>query len=50
MEDIANLFEKIGLSESKAKETAANKKLAPTLELVIKSVFEVDVGKCSRWN
>jgi glutaminyl-tRNA synthetase len=37
--ELAHLFEKIGLSESKAKETAANKKLAPTLELVINSVF-----------
>ncbi|KAH9272791.1 glutamine-tRNA ligase [Batrachochytrium salamandrivorans] len=33
--DLADLFVKIGLSDAKAKETAANKKLAPTLQLVI---------------
>ncbi|KAJ1340152.1 glutamine-tRNA ligase [Batrachochytrium salamandrivorans] len=31
--DLADLFVKIGLSDAKAKETAANKKLAPTLQL-----------------
>ncbi|KAI8094919.1 tRNA synthetases class I, catalytic domain-containing protein [Gilbertella persicaria] len=35
MEDLVPLFVKIGLSEQKAKDTAKNKKLAPTLEKVI---------------
>lgn len=35
MEELIPLFVKIGLSESKAKDTAKNKKLAPTLETVI---------------
>lgn len=39
MDHLSELFKTIGLSESKAKETAANKKLAPILELVINSVF-----------
>ncbi|KAI9104741.1 tRNA synthetases class I, catalytic domain-containing protein [Phlyctochytrium arcticum] len=33
---LADLFQKIGLSDVKAKETAANKKLAPRLEQVIR--------------
>lgn len=36
MDDLVPLFTKIGLSEQKAKDTAKNKKLAPTLEVVIK--------------
>lgn len=35
MDDLIPLFVKIGLSEQKAKDTAKNKKLAPTLETVI---------------
>jgi glutaminyl-tRNA synthetase len=35
MDDLIPLFVKIGLSEQKAKDTAKNKKLAPTLEKVI---------------
>lgn len=35
MEELIPIFVKIGLSEQKAKDTAKNKKLAPTLEAVI---------------
>lgn len=50
MDDLIPLFVKIGLSEQKAKDTAKNKKLAPTLEKVIdeanvrESGCEKDVG------
>ncbi|KAL2913211.1 Glutaminyl-tRNA synthetase [Polyrhizophydium stewartii] len=42
MADLAELFTRIGLSEAKAKETAANKKLAPTLELVVREAGAAD--------
>ena len=36
--ELAGLFEKIGLTSEKAKETAENKKIAPLLEKVIMHV------------
>ncbi|OBZ89246.1 putative glutamine--tRNA ligase [Choanephora cucurbitarum] len=44
MEDLVPLFVKIGLSEQKAKDTAKNKKLAPTLEKVIDEAQVRDSG------
>lgn len=41
MEGLTDLFQKIGLSETKAKETAANKKLGANLEAVIREADAV---------
>ncbi|KAJ3077653.1 hypothetical protein HK102_005063 [Quaeritorhiza haematococci] len=41
-EDLAPLFESIGLTPEKAKETAANKKIAPNLHLAIKEAGFMD--------
>ena len=37
-DELAALFERVGLTAQKAKETAANKKLSATFEQVIKAV------------
>lgn len=47
MEALIPVFTKIGLSEQKAKDTAKNKKLAPTLEAVIDEANVRD-GGCSK--
>ncbi|GAA5799872.1 tRNA synthetases class I, catalytic domain-containing protein [Helicostylum pulchrum] len=44
MDELIPLFVKIGLSEQKAKDTAKNKKLAPTLETVIDEAKVRDSG------
>jgi glutaminyl-tRNA synthetase len=44
MEELVPIFVKIGLSEQKAKDTAKNKKLAPTLEAVIDEAEVRDSG------
>lgn len=44
MDDLIPVFMKIGLSEQKAKDTAKNKKLAPTLESVIDEANVRDSG------
>jgi glutaminyl-tRNA synthetase len=44
MEDLIPIFTKIGLSEQKAKDTAKNKKLAPTLETVINEAQVRETG------
>ncbi|KAI8344146.1 tRNA synthetases class I, catalytic domain-containing protein [Chlamydoabsidia padenii] len=44
MDDLIPVFMKIGLSEQKAKDTAKNKKLAPTLESVIDEAKVRDSG------
>ncbi|KAI7895721.1 tRNA synthetases class I, catalytic domain-containing protein [Mucor mucedo] len=44
MDELVPLFVKIGLSEQKAKDTAKNKKLAPTLETVIDEAKVRDSG------
>ncbi|KAI8880043.1 glutaminyl-tRNA synthetase [Backusella circina FSU 941] len=47
MEELVPIFVKIGLSEQKAKDTAKNKKLAPTLEAVIDEA-EVRESGCDK--
>ena len=44
MDDLVPIFVKIGLSEQKAKDTAKNKKLAPSLEAVIDEAKVRDSG------
>lgn len=44
MDELIPIFVKIGLSEQKAKDTAKNKKLAPTLEKVIDEANVRDAG------
>ncbi|KAI9493612.1 tRNA synthetases class I, catalytic domain-containing protein [Zychaea mexicana] len=44
MEELVPIFVKIGLSEQKAKDTAKNKKLAPSLEAVIDEAKVRDAG------
>ncbi|RKP25501.1 tRNA synthetases class I, catalytic domain-containing protein [Syncephalis pseudoplumigaleata] len=46
--DNITLFQKLGLSEQKAKETAKNKKLAAQLEHVIKVTGLLDADECDR--